>query len=208
MPNSSDWKVEPPLPEVTCTSSDCESGLHCFRRVRPGKQSYRNGQCRDCEADLVEWERLDRNDLGDIEYTVEALELEFIRYVHWNFPIDQRAINYARRKGISGTQLTTGNQLRKLVGPPSSKLFRDGTQTPLLTNPRANAIHYAQHATATCCRKCIEIWHGIEREQPLTDKQLNYMTEFAMYYIRMRIPDLAQYGVKVPILRSSRSEEE
>jgi len=25
----------------------------------------------------------------------------------------------------------------------------------------AEIVHYAQHATAACCRKCIEYWHGI-----------------------------------------------
>ena len=80
------------------------------------------------------------------------------------------------------------------MGPPRSKLPLDGRQTGF----SGNTILYAQHATATCCRKCIEAWHGIERENPLTDEEIGYMTELVMYYIQKRMPNLAQHGVKVP----------
>ncbi len=35
----------------------------------------------------------------------------------------------------------------------------DGRQTPR----EGNTIFYAQHATASCCRTCIEYWHGIPK---------------------------------------------
>jgi len=34
----------------------------------------------------------------------------------------------------------------------------DGKQTPM----RGHPVFIAQHATATCCRGCIQKWHGIE----------------------------------------------
>jgi Domain of unknown function (DUF4186) len=47
---------------------------------------------------------------------------------------------------------------------------RDGRQTPL----EGNAIYYAQHATATCCRTCLEYWHHIPKGRPLTPEELDY----------------------------------
>jgi hypothetical protein len=39
----------------------------------------------------------------------------------------------------------------------------DGKQTPWRNHP----VFIAQHATATCCRRCIEKWHSIPRGRPL-----------------------------------------
>lgn len=40
----------------------------------------------------------------------------------------------------------------------------DGKQTPM----RGHPVFVAQHATATCCRGCLQTWHGIPRGRPLT----------------------------------------
>ena len=40
----------------------------------------------------------------------------------------------------------------------------DGKQTPF----RGHPVFVAQHATATCCRTCLEKWHGIEAGRALT----------------------------------------
>jgi hypothetical protein len=43
----------------------------------------------------------------------------------------------------------------------------DGRQTPM----RGHPVFTAQHATATCCRKCLARWHGIPAGRPLTDEE-------------------------------------
>ena len=40
----------------------------------------------------------------------------------------------------------------------------DGRQTPM----RGHPVFIAQHATATCCRSCLQKWHGIPAGRPLT----------------------------------------
>jgi predicted Fe-S protein YdhL (DUF1289 family) len=40
----------------------------------------------------------------------------------------------------------------------------DGKQTPW----RGHPVFVAQHATATCCRGCLEKWHGIPRGHELS----------------------------------------
>jgi hypothetical protein len=47
----------------------------------------------------------------------------------------------------------------------------DGRQTPM----RGHPIFIAQHATATCCRGCLEKWHQIPRGRELSDKEVEYV---------------------------------
>ena len=42
----------------------------------------------------------------------------------------------------------------------------DGRQTPIDDN---NPIHWAQHATGTCCRSCLEEWYGINMNTEITE---------------------------------------
>jgi Domain of unknown function (DUF4186) len=44
---------------------------------------------------------------------------------------------------------------------------RDGKQTPY----RGHPVFVAQHATACCCRGCLEKWHGIPRGHRLTEAE-------------------------------------
>ena len=64
MSSNMDWNEEQRLQKITCTSYDCDRDLHSFLRVRPGGNSYRSERCRACQADLVDWGRLDRRDMG------------------------------------------------------------------------------------------------------------------------------------------------
>ncbi len=47
----------------------------------------------------------------------------------------------------------------------------DGRQTPL----RGHPIFIAQHATATCCRGCLEKWHRIPRWRTLSEGEIEYI---------------------------------
>lgn len=49
----------------------------------------------------------------------------------------------------------------------------DGKQTPMSGHP----VFIAQHATATCCRGCLEKWHHIARGYPLTETQQQYIVD-------------------------------
>lgn len=192
-----DWNKEKPLGKVTCSSYDCERDLHSFRRRRPGTESYRNERCVACGAQLIDWGRLDQHDLRDVGNTFESLRLEMIRHHYWHKPIDDRALNHAQGKGLVGLREAAEHRLRKYVGLPSSQLFRDGMQTPT----SGNVIYYAQHATATCCRKCMETWHAIDRETPLGDQEIGYITELVMRYIQARLPELPSVGPKAKARR-------
>jgi len=60
----------------------------------------------------------------------------------------------------------------------------DGRQTPTKNHP----VFIAQHATATCCRKCLEKWHQIPQGRPLTKKQCEYILSVIEHWlIRQKI---------------------
>lgn len=56
----------------------------------------------------------------------------------------------------------------------------DGKQTPMRNHP----VFVAQHATATCCRGCLEKWHRIPRGQELTDEQREYVVRVIGEWLR------------------------
>lgn len=176
--------------KIACSTSDCARDLHCFKRDRRKRgqrdKTYRSERCVACNVDLIDWKRLDKRDLSDVGYTARALKIEWIRHHYWHTPIDEKAKNEAIGMGLADLQEKVVERIGKSVGPPISEIFRDGTQTP----PKGNVIFYAQHATASCCRKCAEEWHGIDRNRSLEDHEIQYMTDLIMYYIRDRMPEL------------------
>src|SRR5688572_20930045 len=113
--------------DIKCTATDCENGLHCFRSTKKLQAHNMSGRCRDCGADLVDWSRVRKRDLADVEYTIEALEYELIRHHFWHVKMDERAINYARRKGWTKLRPAVENRIRKSV---RTQTAFDGRQTP------------------------------------------------------------------------------
>ncbi|MGW1887105.1 DUF4186 family protein [Streptomyces sp. NPDC001970] len=51
--------------------------------------------------------------------------------------------------------------------PAPTEPRNDGRQTPYRGHPEFDA----QHATATCCRTCLERWHGIPAGRALDDAE-------------------------------------
>jgi hypothetical protein len=184
--------------KITCTSTDCKNNLHCFQLAQKMKKNGPAGRCRTCGAQLVDWPRVHRANLEDANYTFEALRYEMIRHHFWHILIKPYAINYARRKGRTALREAARKQIAAAIASPNHP--RQGQQTHRETNPHANAIHYAQHATASCCRKCVEEWHGIPMDRELTEHELHYLVELAMLYVLAKVPDLAEGPVHVPNL--------
>jgi hypothetical protein len=59
----------------------------------------------------------------------------------------------------------------------------DGKQTPM----RGHPVFIAQHATATCCRGCIQKWHGIEKGRALNAAEVDYVVALIMRWIERQI---------------------
>jgi len=55
----------------------------------------------------------------------------------------------------------------------------DGKQTPVKNHP----VFIAQHATGTCCRGCLEKWHGIEKGRKVSDPEIDFVVSLIMRWI-------------------------
>ena len=185
--------------KITCTTTDCERNLHCFQLTKRLLATGPSGRCRTCGAQLVDWPRVHRRRLDDVNHTFSALQFEFIRHRFWHIPISERALNYARRKGRVLLREAAARQLEQLIGREEHP--REGIQTPRETSAHANAIHYAQHATASCCRRCVAEWHGIPEGRPLSADELRYLVDLVMLYVEVRIPELTDGPTHVPAMR-------
>jgi hypothetical protein len=157
--------------------------------------------CRSCGAKLVDWARVFQKDVNDAAYTFQALKYELIRHHFWHKEIDEYAIAHARRKGWVGMRLAAEKRLRSSVGKAADSF--DKRQTPL----EGNALFYAQHATGTCCRECIEAWHGIPHDRALSDEEITYFAQLLILYVEDRLPYLTEGGEKIPRKRRKTKEE-
>jgi hypothetical protein len=193
--------AELPKLAIACTSTNCEDNLHCFRSTKKLRDEGLGGACRDCHAKLVDWPRVHQRQLDDVDHTFSELRLELIRHHFWHVEIDQGARDHALRKGAEKLLASVPSRIASAVGGATP--FRDGQQTPF----RGNSLYYAQHATASCCRTCIEYWHGIEKDRELTAEEQEYLVNLVQLYLRERLPDLPAGPTKVPRRRRKPPDE-
>ena len=178
--------------DVKCTTTRCGDNFHCFKTSQKMIEKYgKSGVCRDCGEDVVDWERIRKNDLKDADYTFDMMKLELLRHVCWNMPLATEIIDFALKRGKIKLREKAKKILLQKVGKAEN--FREGYQTP---KDGREIIHYAQHATATCCRKCMEYWHNIPMGIPLSNSQLEYATELVMLYVEQRINNLTAEGLE------------
>ena len=61
--------------------------------------------------------------------------------------------------------------------------YKDGKQTPY----RGHPVFVAQHATATCCRSCLERWHDLPRGRELDSAERQYVVEVIWRWIEREL---------------------
>lgn len=49
---------------------------------------------------------------------------------------------------------------------------------------RNHPVFIAQHATATCCRGCLEKWHGIAKGRVLSSEEIDYVMHVIEFWLR------------------------
>ncbi len=95
-----------------------------------------------------------------------------------SFKLKQKDIDYINQKGLETIKKHAQDFISKRVAP--AYVANDGKQTPM----RGHPVFIAQHATATCCRKCINKWHKFPMGTQLTQQQQDYIVELIMKWIK------------------------
>ena len=66
----------------------------------------------------------------------------------------------------------------------SAVILNDGKQTPMR---QVHPVFIAQHATACCCRGCLEKWHSIPKGRELTESEIQYIINLIVLWIKKEL---------------------
>ena len=93
------------------------------------------------------------------------------------FKLTDKERQYIQDKSIGTIRQHAIDFIKTRIAPQNPK--NDGKQTPMKGHP----VFIAQHATATCCRGCIQKWHGIKKGRALSDQEIKFLVELIMGWI-------------------------
>jgi predicted Fe-S protein YdhL (DUF1289 family) len=85
------------------------------------------------------------------------------------FQLRGKELEYLRRKGLPVVLEHAADFVEKRLAPAAP--VNDGKQTPMRHHP----VFIAQHATATCCRGCLQKWHEIPKGRQLDAAEQQYV---------------------------------
>lgn len=172
--------------DVVCGTTKCTEGYHCYSQKKTSLKKFgKERVCKECGTDLIDWERIHQNDLTDSKYVFDSLRTEIIRHVFWHTEIEPEAKEKALKLGLNGVIASAQKLLKTRIGKYNA--YMDGRQTPM---GKDEIVNYAQHATATCCRKCLEAWHNIPMENTLSEAQLAFCVDLVGKFVIERLPEL------------------
>ena len=176
---------------IACYASDCRNGLHCLNYARRGSAgsaqgggSFTPGECRACRQAVAELPAERAMTVDAIADLFHMQRRELIREHYWKAPLDRWAYNQAHRLGRIGLRDKARRVIANRIGRAEHP--REGRQTGW----NRDVVAYAQHAVAACCRECVFYWHGISLGRPLSDSELTYLSDLALLYLDLRLPDL------------------
>ena len=110
-----------------------------------------------------------------------ALELLKRSSFRSKFKLTDRDRQYIQDRGIETIKYHAFDFINIRVAPQFPK--NDGKQTPMKGHP----VFIAQHATATCCRGCLQKWHRIQKGRALSDNEVEFIVNLIMKWIEKQI---------------------
>lgn len=93
------------------------------------------------------------------------------------FRLKNADIKYIDEKGLDTIRRHCEDFISKRLAP--SYIENDGSQTPM----RGHPVFIAQHATATCCRGCLEKWYKVKKGKELNAEQQRKIVNLIMAWI-------------------------
>jgi hypothetical protein len=96
------------------------------------------------------------------------------------FCLGGKEASYLRERGMETILLHAQQFVEQRLA--ASEPANDGKQTPMRNHP----AFVAQHATATCCRGCLQKWHGIGKARPLSSAEIDYIIGVIERWLRQQ----------------------
>ncbi|MBR1723641.1 MAG: DUF4186 domain-containing protein, partial [Ruminococcus sp.] len=93
------------------------------------------------------------------------------------FHLSAKEIDYIDSKGVDVIRSHAADFVDKRLAAENPE--NDGKQTPMHGHP----VFIAQHATACCCRSCLEKWHNIPSGKVLNNTEQSYIVDVLMDWI-------------------------
>ena len=94
-----------------------------------------------------------------------------------SFRLSRRDLAYLEEKGQEVIRSHAENFVRQKLAP--AEPANDGKQTPMSGHP----VFKALHATACCCRGCLEKWYRVPQHRELTDAEQEAIVKILMAWI-------------------------
>lgn len=104
--------------------------------------------------------------MRDLDELFAALQKSNFRR---SFQLRGKDLDYLHSKGLSVVLAHAEDFIARRLAP--AVIPNDGKQTPF----RGHPVFGAQHATACCCRGCLEKWHRIPAGRALTDEEKKHV---------------------------------
>jgi hypothetical protein len=98
------------------------------------------------------------------------------------FKLNARDLNYLQQKGMAVVLNHAEDFVRDRLAP--AVIANEGKQTPM----RGHPVFVAQHATACCCRGCLQQWHAIPQGRKLTLEEQAYIVVVLERWLQTYIP--------------------
>ena len=109
-----------------------------------------------------------------IDQALEKLEHSKFRS---GFRLTKKEKEYLSEKGMDTIRRHAGDFVRQKLSPADP--LNDGKQTPMHGHP----VFKAMHATACCCRGCLNKWYKVPLHRELTESEQQRIVNLLMAWI-------------------------
>ena len=116
--------------------------------------------------------------MQSIETALEKLEKSRFRA---SFHLSAADIEYIKEKGLDTVRRHAEDFVRTKLAP--AEPLNDGKQTPTHGHP----VFRAMHATACCCRGCLNKWYKVPKNRALTPAQQEKIVNLIMAWIEKQL---------------------
>ena len=99
------------------------------------------------------------------------------------FKLDEKDREYVKLKGMDTIRSHARDFVKQKLAPAYPQ--NDGRQTPM----RGHPVFKAMHATACCCRGCLNKWYKVSQGRPLTESEQERLVNLIMVWIERQMKE-------------------